>query len=188
MILNFDPFPVLETNRVLLRRIEETDAEEIFQIRSDERIMQFIDRPRAKSIEDARALISRITDDTNKSQGITWAITLKENIKLLGTIGFWRITVEHFRAEIGYMLNFDYQGKGILSEAMPAILQYGFETIGLHSVEAQVKPGNNASIKLLEKNGFVREAYFNENYFFDGKFLDTVVYSVLKNGYHPEKV
>lgn len=179
MNLDFTSFPVLETERILLRRIEETDAEEIFRMRSDDRIMQFIDRPKAKSIEDARALMTKINDAVKNNEGITWAITMKGINKLIGTIGFWRIDMENFRAEIGYMLGFESQQKGIMSEAMVEVLKYGFEVMGLHSIEAQVKPDNIASIKLLEKNSFVREAYFRENYFFEGKFLDTVVYSLL---------
>ena len=86
---------------------------------------------------------------------------------------------EHFRAEIGYMLDPQWQGKGLMQEVMDKLLDYGFSTLGLHSVEANVNPGNIASIRLLERNNFVREAYFRENYFYDGKFLDTLIYSKL---------
>ena len=88
---------------------------------------------------------------------------------------------EHYRSEIGYALNPLFQGKGIMQEAMQAIIQYGFEIMKLHSVEANVNPANEASMRLLEKNGFVKEAYFRENYYFDGKFLDSVIYSLLAN-------
>ena len=86
---------------------------------------------------------------------------------------------EHYRAEIGYMLNPAYQGKGIMSEALSIIIQYGFNNIGLHSIEANANPANQASIKLLEKIGFVREGYFKENYYFNGNFLDSAIYSLI---------
>ena len=114
-----------------------------------------------------------------KNEAITWGIFRKEGSSLLGTIGFWRIQKEHYRAEIGYLLHPTLQGQGLMQEAVKAVLQYGFETMQLHSVEANVNPANAASIKLLERSGFLREAHFKENYFYNGRFLDSLIYSLL---------
>ena len=141
--------------------------------------MKYIDRPRAKSIEDARMLISKMDEALVKNEGITWGITLKPDLKIIGTIGYWRIMKEHFRAEIGYQLHFDLQGKGIMQEALIKVLDYGFNIMQLHSIEANVNPNNLASIKFLEKNNFIREAYFKENYYFNGQFLDSAIYSFI---------
>ncbi|MDB5247728.1 MAG: family N-acetyltransferase [Segetibacter sp.] len=113
------------------------------------------------------------------NESIIWAITQKGDTKLIGMICFWNIIKEHYRAEIGYSLLYDFQGKGIMQEAMSAIIKYGFEKMNLHSIEANVNPANESSIKLLERNDFIKEAYFKENYFYDGKFLDTAIYSLL---------
>jgi len=180
LILNFYPFPILSTQRLMLRQISNNDANEIFSLRSDKKVMQFIDRPLATSIEDAFQLIQKM-NDTN--EGITWAITVKDDATLIGTIGYWRIIKEHYRAEIGYLLHPDFQGKGIMQEAMTEVLKYGFKKMKLHSVEANVNPGNLASIKLLERNNFIREAFFKENYYYNGKFLDSVIYSLLTSGF-----
>lgn len=177
--INFKEFPILSTNRLRLRQINATDAQEIFVLRSDENVMQFIDRPRAQLIDDALQQVKKVNDDFINSNGINWAISLKEDGKLIGTIGFWRIMKEHHRAEIGYMLHKNYQRRGIMQEALTTVLNYGFETMKLHSVEANANPLNNASIKLLEKNGFIKEAYFKENYYSNGVFLDSVIYSLL---------
>ena len=90
---------------------------------------------------------------------------------MIGTIGYWRIVKEHYRAEIGYLIATEQQGKGLMQEAISATLQYGFSEMKLHSVEANVNPNNPASIKLLERNHFIREAYFKENYFSNGKIV-----------------
>lgn len=177
--LNFDPFPELVTERLLLRKILADDDKALFDIRSDERVMQFIDRPRATTIEDARDLIKRVNDALERNDGINWGIQLKTSPQLIGTIGFWRIMKENYRAEIGYMLHADFHGKRIMQEAMDKVLEHGFKTMQFHSVEANVNPANMASIKLLEKQGFVREAYFKENHFYDGKFLDSAIYSLI---------
>ena len=141
--------------------------------------MRYIDRPLAQTTEDALALIQLITDMLQKNEAITWGIFRKEGSSLLGTIGFWRIQKEHYRAEIGYLLHPTLQGQGLMQEAVKAVLQYGFETMQLHSVEANVNPANAASIKLLERSGFLREAHFKENYFYNGRFLDSLIYSLL---------
>lgn len=177
--VNFDPFPILSTERLILRQITENDINDFFILRSDSRVMQYIDRPLAESTDDALKLIQLITDLLSNNEGITWGIVLKSDPRLIGTIGLWRIIKEHFRAEIGYLLHPDLQRKGIMQEAFVPILNYGFRTMKLHSIEATVNPENSASIKILEKNNFMREAYFKENYFYTGNFLDSAVYSLL---------
>lgn len=178
--VSFSPFPNLVTSRLLLRRITSDDATSIFALRSDEQAMQFIDRPRAKTIDDAMALITIMNVALDNSEGITWGISLKDNQALIGSIGFWRLDKANYRAEIGYMLKPEMQGKGLMSEAMEAVLQYGFNNMLLHSVEANVNPLNKASRKLLEKHRFKQEALFTENYYYDGKFLDSCIFSLVK--------
>ena len=175
----FSPFPVLVTNRLTLRKISEEDIPSIFVMRSSEEMMRYIDRPRAKSMEEAAKLVRAILESLEKNDGITWAITLTGQKDVAGTIGFWKITREHYRAEIGYMLRTEYQHQGIMQEAMRAVLDYGFSVMNLHSVEANVNPANQASIRLLERNNFVLEGRFRENYFYNGQFLDSNIYSLL---------
>ncbi|OGU71081.1 MAG: hypothetical protein A2V93_03735 [Ignavibacteria bacterium RBG_16_34_14] len=184
--IKFDPFPLLTTNKLLLRQVEKSDVNEIFFLRSDERVMKYIDRPLAKTTDDAYKFIQNINDLEKNNEAVTWAITMKGNLKLIGTICYWNIKKEHFRAEVGYILHPDYWGKGIIQAALSEVLNYGFIVMNLHSIEANVNPDNKASIKLLERNNFTREAYFKENYFYDGKFLDTAIYSLLINEHKKE--
>ena len=179
LTINFDPFPILSTERLLLRRIEESDVNEIFILRSDKRVMQFIERRSAKSIEEALLFIQNINDLIKNNDAIQWAIIFNNDPKLIGTICIWNISKEHHRGEIGYVLHTDAHGKGIMQEALKAVINFGFKILKLHSIEADVNPDNIPSIKLLERNKFTREGYFKENIFFDGKFFDTVVYSLL---------
>lgn len=178
--INFLPFQNLETERLLLRRVVDEDVNEIFALRSDPEVMKYIPRPLVKTKEDALAHVAMIDEKIEINEGINWAITLKGNPKLIGIIGHYRIKPEHFRAEIGYMLLPEYQGKGIISEAIKTVVKYGFEVMQLHSIEAIIDPKNFASEKVLQKNGFVKEAHLKENEFYEGRFLDTVIYSSLK--------
>lgn len=163
----------------MLREITMNDVNAVFAFRSNKEAMQYISRPVAKTVDDAAELIQRILTGIRDNDGITWGITLKGDNRIIGTIGFWRIEKDHYRTEIGYMLHPDYWGKGIISEAMETVLDYGFNELKFHSVEAHVVPENIPSSKVLEKAGFIREAYFKENFFFEGKFSDTAVYSKL---------
>lgn len=179
--LNFTPFPELKTERLVLRRMLMEDAHALFEMRSDERVMQFLDRPRAKTIADAENLIRLIDHDIDSNIGITWGVSLHGTSRLIGTMGFWNITKAHFRAEIGYLLHPDFQGKGLMMEAAKKTIDFGFREMGLHSIEANINPNNLRSAKMLEKCGFVKEAHFRENYYYDGKFLDSMIYSLLNN-------
>ena len=179
--LKFDPFPSLSTVRLNLRRISDKDEEEVFFLRSDKEMLQFLDRDPAQSIDEARQWICTINEGIDDNQYIAWAITLKHDPKLIGTITFWNVQKEHYRAEIGYALHSRFQGQGLMQEAMMAVLDYGFNTMKLHSVEANVNPNNTRSIQLLERNGFVREAYHRENYYHNGHFLDSAIYSLINS-------
>jgi ribosomal-protein-alanine N-acetyltransferase len=179
LTINFSPFPNLETERLLLRRVNSNDVKEIFALRSNPETMKYIPRPLVKTDEDALEHIAMIDSKIDSNEGINWAITLKGNPKLIGVIGHYRIKPENYRAELGYMLLPEYHGKGIVSEAVKEAIKYGFQVMKLNSLEAIIDPDNHASAKVLEKNGFVKEAHLKEYEFFEGRFLDTVIYSIL---------
>ncbi|MDQ3112153.1 MAG: GNAT family N-acetyltransferase [Bacteroidota bacterium] len=175
---NFDPFPELETARLTLRRITRKDAEAFFELRTHPDTTKYSDRFPPKSLEEIYAFMDRIEQDISSNQSIAWAISLKGNDEFIGTVNFHRTYPEHHRAEMGYQLLSKYWRQGIMSEAVQAAIDYGFMTMKLHTIEAQVNPNNEASIALLKKAGFVQEAYFRENFYFNGKFLDTPVFTL----------
>ena len=183
LTINFHPFKTLETERLLLREITIGDADEILSLRSDPETMKYIPRPLAKTKDDAHEHIAMILEKIKDNTGINWAITLKGNPKLIGIIGHYRIKPENYRAEIGYMLLPEFHGKGFATEAIKAATAYGFDDMHLHSIEAVIAPENTASEMVLIKNGYVKEAHFLENEFYEGKFLDTVIYSLLKRNF-----
>jgi ribosomal-protein-alanine N-acetyltransferase len=179
LTLNFKPFPLLTTQRLTLRRITASDVPEILFLRSDEQMMRYIDRPPMKSTDEVLQWMGMINENIDTDQSIAWGIQLKNPPKLIGIIMFWHIKKEHYRAEIGYMLHTAYQGNGFMHEALSCVLDYGFSAMKLHSVEANVNPANEASINLLERSHFVREAYHKENYYYNGQFLDSAIYSLV---------
>ena len=170
---DFSPFPELVTGRLLLRDMRLSDAEAVFAIRQD----SAHPRTRIEVIE----ILERVRRDVAQNRMISWSVVLKDNNAMIGEMAFWRIDAEHHRAEIGYSFRKDFQRKGYATEALGAVLQYGFDQMKLHSVEGNCGPENAASIALLKKHGFQQEGYLRENYFQNGKFRDTMRFSLLTN-------
>ncbi|MEO6167724.1 MAG: GNAT family N-acetyltransferase [Chitinophagales bacterium] len=177
--INFTVFPLITTDRLQLRQLRAEDAGKILAIRSNDIVLQFMDTKKMERLEEAVEFLQSIETSFINHNGITWGITLKGSNEIIGTIAFWRMIREHYRAEIGYSLLPDFWGKGIMLESISAITRFGFEVLKLHSIEANVNPLNSASIKLLDRSGFVKEAHFKENFYFNGKFFDSVIFSLL---------
>ena len=177
--ISFNPFPNLKSERLLLRPVKPEDVEEVFAIRSDPETMKYIPRPLARTKQDALDHIGMVSKGIEENEFINWAITLKEDDKLIGMICLLRMQLNNFRTEIGYILHPDFHGQGIMSEAIEIVIDYAFNILNFHSLEAVIDPRNSASEKLLLKYQFEKEAHLKENEFYNGEFLDTVIYSRL---------
>ena len=161
----FTPFPVLLTDRFRLRELRISDDNEIFILRTDEGVNHFLDRPRANSMEDVRRFIQTITENIAKDAAIMWAIEPLDGGALAGTICLWNISWADARAEVGYELLPQHQGKGVMHEVLPVVIEYGFSGMGLRVMAAEMSEGNVRSARLLERYGFVK-----------GGMLDGVVF------------
>lgn len=179
--LNFIPYPILKTERLDLTRPFVGEAEDFFEMRSDPEMMKFIPRPIAETLEDAKKLIRGMDEVIEEKSGVSWSIKMKGSERVIGHIGFYRTQHQHYRTELGYMLRRDFWGKGIISEATRAALDYAFFEMKVHSVEAVIDPANRRSGAVLERNHFIKEAHFRENFYWNGKFTDTGIYTLLKS-------
>ena len=181
LTLNFPSFPVLATQRLTLREHTINDAPTLFSMRNNDEVMQYIDREKPKTVQDSERAIALMADYYLQDKNLVWAIALKEQPDLMiGSIGYYRTDFANYRAEIGYMLMPDYWRQGIIAEVLKNAISFGFEEMKLHSISANINPGNNPSRQILLKHNFVREAYFREDYYFNGKFLDSEIYSLLQ--------
>ena len=156
--ISFIPFPVLETQRLQLRQMSESAVQGIFDIRTNDTVNKYIHRVPPTSIEEVQAYIIKMTDAMEKhGQCIIWAISLKGQEDCIATICYFNISEENKRAEIGFELHPDYFGGGYMQEAIKVVMQYGFNTIKLLSINAYAHKENRASIRLLEKNKFIAD-------------------------------
>lgn len=177
-------FPLIETDRLLLRQVTKEDASSLLNYLSDKEVMKFVGLEPFKSIDDALDEISWYQSIVKKKTGIRWGITLKGQGEVIGSCGFLNYVSQHYRSEIGVELSKDYWGKGIASEAFEAVITYGFEQMNLQRIEALIEPPNIRSQKLADKHGFIREGLLRNYEFTCGKFDDLYMYSLLIQDFH----
>ena len=150
----FTPFPILTTERLTLRQLVIADEQEIFTLRSDSEINKYLDRQLSNTIDDARNFINRVNENVIKNDSIYWAITLNDRNIMVGTICLFGFSDENYKCEIGYELLTNFQGQGIMKEAVEKVIDYAFNTIKVKKIEAFMHRDNLSSIKLLEKFSF----------------------------------
>lgn len=147
-------FPTITTVRLILRELKKEDANEIFFLRTNERVNQFLDREKATVLQDALDHIQKIETGIAKHRWMYWAISLKEMHSLIGTIGLFNVNNEKETAEIGYELNPAFFGQGIMQEAIEPVIQFAFEQMNIKTLTAFTKSDNEKSVDLLKRNHF----------------------------------
>ena len=154
MDITFSPFPVLETERLLLRQPTNADATSLYMLRSDITVNKYIGREPPQDVGAVSAFISKINKAIEANESLYWVITIKPDMSLVGTICLWNFSDDKKTAETGYELIPSYQGKGIMDEALGEMINYAFGKLKLHAIDAFTHRENKASAKLLEKQGF----------------------------------
>lgn len=156
--MNFIPFPELKTDRLLLRRIQKSDAEIILFLRSNETVNKYIYRKesdKTKSLADALDFISKIDSGIKDHSFISWGMSLSDQNKIIGTICLWNFSADQKEAELGYDLSPSFQGQGFMTEALKKVVYYGFQVLALDKIVAYTHRDNESSKRLLEKNQFI---------------------------------
>ena len=173
-------FPNLETERLWLRQATQEDAEAIFAVFSDANVTQFHDLDTFTHVDEAIGVVERRAKGFETGRGIRWGIAHKPSNCLIGSCGFtW--DKEANAAEVGYELASQFWRQGIMSEALRAILNYGFEVKGVQFVVAEVMLENVASRRLLEKFGFQSQGIFRERGFWKGKHHDLEEFRLMRD-------
>ena len=173
------PPPILETERLILREMTAVDAEALFQVYCDPQWLRFWGFAADRNVLDTRTRIAHDRLANRRRVRLRWAITRRDDGQPIGSAGYYRFMPEHRRAEITYELCHSASGRGYMTEAVRAIVRFGFEHLGLHSIEAGIDPRNHASMAVVERVGFRREGYLRQNYLFAGEFCDTILYTML---------
>ncbi len=188
MTFHLTTLPELETDRLRLRGIVPDDAEVWLAIFSHPSVIRFlIDFNRSQTnLHEIHEIITWTEDIFANKSGMRWALTLKPDTTMIGSCGFHLYSAANRCAEIGYELHHDHWRKGIMSEALHKVLQFGFDELDLHRIEANVAVGNVASAGLLRHLGFELEGTWRNKLFSRGRFHDLWQFGLLKDEFHPK--
>ncbi|XZF14798.1 GNAT family N-acetyltransferase [Chitinophagaceae bacterium MMS25-I14] len=170
----------ITTERLSLHAFDPASYHEIFTTCTDEEITCILGLQSAEELQEEKCRFQKGIATHNRSF-VNFQIRTAGTNEMLGWCGFHTWYTQHERAEIGYALRHEqHMGKGIMTEALNAIVRYGFEVMNLNRIEAFIGPGNTASVKLVKQAGFKKEGLLREHYFKNGRHEDSVVFSLLK--------
>jgi ribosomal-protein-alanine N-acetyltransferase len=175
--------PDIETDRLLLRKMRLEDAEAVFAYASDPEVTRYVTWDTHHSIEDSRAFLELTVESYANGGEAGWGIVYKGDLRFVGTCGLVNWSREHARAELGYVLSGRYWGRGLMTEAVGAMIRFGFWRMGLNRIEARCVAENAASARVMEKAGMVHEGTLRKRERLKGEYRDMEVYSILRREY-----
>ena len=175
--------PTLETPRLRIRKLNLRDAQDMFEYSQDPQVARYVLWDPQRSIGEARGYIRYMLRKYRMGEPSSWGIELKENGKLIGTIGFMWIQRENASAEVGYSLSRGYWNRGIMTEALEAVLRYGFRSMNLNRIEAQHEVPNAASGAVMRKCGMRHEGTLRQRMLNKGVYVDVELYAILRRDY-----
>lgn len=172
-------FPILETERLFLKKVEESDAEQFFDILSRDEVTIYYGMDSLVHPEEAVEMIRAFHTRFTMKHGMRWAIHFKETNEFIGTIGLNNLNLYSKKAEIGYELHPDYWRRQLMQEAIRSVLSYAFAELGLYRIGAVTFPENSSSNRLLEKLGFTLEGRLRGYLYQRKQSHDAFIFSLL---------
>ncbi|MEG4113063.1 MULTISPECIES: GNAT family protein [unclassified Microcoleus] len=172
--------PTIETERLLLRKITLNDASDMFEYACNPEVSKYTMWSTHTSIEDTKYFLKSITKMYKRRELVDWGIVHKADKKFIGTCGFVEWSMTHSRAEIGYALSRNYWGEGYMSEAVNAVIEFGFREMLLNRILARCEVSNIASARVMEKVGMKLEGILRQHIFVKDRYWDLKLYSILR--------
>lgn len=180
---SFRNIPMLETRRLILRKILPQDEDDMFEYSRDPETSKFLLWEPHTSRSYTRAHIRYLQDAYNRASFFDWALIEKESGKMIGTCGFTEIYEREKRAEVGYVIAPSFHRRGFAPEALEKVMEYGFLTLGLSKLSGRFMEENEASRKILERFGFQNDTTKNESIYKRGKKQKILTFSLTKEQY-----
>ena len=179
----FRNLPELTTTRLLLRKFKRSDAHDVFAYASDPQVALYTQWDHHRDLMTTRQFVATVLKGYREGHPAPWGIVLRRTGKLIGAIGLRNWSLEHARAEVGYVLSRDYWGQGYVTEALNAVLAFGFTQMELHRIQAKAVPENRGSTRVMEKVGMRCEALLRDYEFVKGAYHNLNLYSILKRDF-----
>ncbi|MGH2404920.1 MAG: GNAT family N-acetyltransferase [bacterium] len=181
----FGELPSLETRRLLLRKLRLDDAADAFAYGSDPEVSRYTTWEPHRTIDDTRAFLTSILELYASHRVAPWGMEHKQEGRLIGTCGFVWWDLRHARAEIAYALAQPYWNKGYTTEAVRAVIAFGYEVMRVNRIEARCDIPNAASARVMEKAGMTFEGILRHHMFVKGEYVDLKMYSILRDEWAP---
>lgn len=183
-LFDFSIFPVLVTARLCLRRLTAGDADSILELYGDPEVARFVCiEPPCDTRERALQEVDDLRRVFDERQGLVWGMTLRDAEKVIGTCCWYNWSQAHRQVVVGYDLQRAYWGRGLMTEALDAVMAWCFTHLDVHRIQADCTEGNRASERVLEKLGFTLEGVWRENCYEHGRFVNSKQYGVLRHEY-----
>ena len=182
-----DVFPVLATERLVLREIADRDVDAVFELESDSGAMRYWSRPPMRERAEAEASVARSKTFFPERTGLKWVLARREDDRMLGHASLFDFVEPSDRGELGYGLARAHWGRGYMHEALVAVVDYAFGPLGLRRLEADTDPRNEASNRALERLGFVREGVLRERWRVADEISDTFLFGLLAREWHARR-
>ncbi len=176
----FGDLPLLETKRLILRKMTLEDAEDLFSYASDSEVARYVVWECHNSPEDSVRYLNAMIRRYSERALSEWGVVFKDNNRFIGTCGYVVYSPGHARAELAYALSREYWNRGLATEAVKEIIRFGFEGMRLNRIEARCYVENSASQRVLEKVGMSYEGTLREQMYIKGNYTDMKLYSLLR--------
>jgi ribosomal-protein-alanine N-acetyltransferase len=179
-MIDGDRLPTLTGPRVRLRWLEERDVAALFEVFSDPEVMRYWSRTPHESEAESAAILTRARVSFAEKSAFQWGVARLADDRVIGTCSLWHLDASNARGDVGYALGRAHWGQGLMGEALSLLLRFAFEELSLRRLEADVDPGNAASIRSLERLGFQREGLLRERWCVGGEVQDSLVFGLLR--------
>lgn len=178
--MTWDSLATIETNRIRLRWVTDDDVDALYRIFSHPEVMRYWGTPPLADRDAAKQLVNEIHDGFQRQMALKWGIARRSDDEIIGTTTLFNLNFDNRRCEIGYALDRAEWGKGYMQETLHALLDYAFNRLDLHRIEADVDPRNLNSIRTVEKLGFQREGYLRQRWQVNGEIQDALFFGLLR--------
>lgn len=176
----FSNLPILETQRLILRPLKMRDAHDLYAYARDPEVSRHVLWDAHESVWQSRQYLRAALRQYRRGLPGSFAITLRQSGRMIGTIGFMWVNTDHRSAEVGYSLARDYWNQGIMTEALRAVITFGLDTLRLHRIEAQHETDNPASGRVMAHVGMQYEGTLRQRLKNKGRYVDVALYAILQ--------
>lgn len=176
----FARLPVIETERLILRKMRMSDAPDVYRYAQDREVARHVLWEAHQSIWETRAYIRFLLYQYRSGEPGSWGVVLRETGKVVGTIGYMSYNADNATVEVGYSLAREHWGKGLMTEALEAVIGETFRVLNLHRIEAMHFTDNPASGRVMEKCGMQHEGRLRERICCKGVFRDVEMWGILR--------